>query len=564
MNLPDQFLQRMQAMLGPEYDAFSESFHRERYGGLRVNLLKTSVENFQRIQPFSFAPVPWCSSGFYYDAAEEMKRGLRPGKHPLHEAGLYYIQEPSAMAVAEAVRPLIEGSERPLRVLDLCAAPGGKSSQLAAMMKGRGFLVSNEIHPARAKILSQNMERMGLTGGMVTNHAPEELSARFPQCFDVILVDAPCSGEGMFRKDEDTIAQWSRDNVEMCARRQKDILTEAAKMLAPGGTLVYSTCTFAPAENEAAVLWMIRSFSGWEAEPVSEESCGFCPGRPEWIAPELDCDMAAFSGSLQGTAPPAVGTVSPMDAESANIGITAEEEAQIRMTARLWPHRIKGEGHFVAKLWDSFNENGEEDEEAQGVKGFARCEERRDAVWQGGKKKQKKKFSGSSSANRFASRPPAEWEAFAEEFFDDGEAAVNRICGRGFRWLMFGEQLYAAGSDCPGLDGLTVLRPGLHLGTVKKGRLEPSHALAMALTPEMIEDLHLEDQCLELWNPAAADGGELAGRYLKGEALAASALPQVPRSGGWNIVTYRGFPLGWAKVSGGMVKNHYPKGLRWV
>lgn len=564
MNLPGEFSERMRAMLGSESDAFFESFRRERYGGLRVNLLKTSVDGFRRMHPFSFTPIPWCDSGFYYDPEAEQEKGLRPGKHPFHEAGLYYIQEPSAMAVAETVRLLIEKSEKPLRVLDLCAAPGGKSSQLASIMRGRGFLVSNEIHPARAKILSQNMERMGLTNGMVTNHAPAELSARFPRCFDVIVVDAPCSGEGMFRKDEDTIAQWSPENVKLCVRRQKEILTEAETMLAPGGTLVYSTCTFAPAENEAMVLWMLRRWPEWEAEPVSELFEDFRPGRPEWMTEELDCDAAVSN--------------------SAAWELTEEEKTQIRRTARLWPQHLDGEGHFVAKL----HHRDDETEDLPETK------RQRDALWFGGDKKKKK---GAAGSNRPLSRPPKEWEAFAKAYFHDGEAALNRICGSGFQWLMFGEQLYAAHRDCPHLDGLTVLRPGLHLGTIKKGRLEPSHALAMALTPEIIEELHLEDRCLELCGVGTVNTGDagaetagvqdavmgedlkdLAGRYLRGETLALDAVaantpaanaPVAPvkndrNKNGWNIVTYCGFPLGWAKVSDGLVKNHYPKGLRWV
>ena len=524
MNLPSQFLQRMQAMLGTDFDRFEQSFHRERYSGLRANLLKTSVDNFQQIQPFSLESIPWCESGFYYDGAEELKKGLRPGKHPFHEAGLYYIQEPSAMAVAEAAKPVIRarlteeepsGGKIPLRVLDLCAAPGGKSSQLASLLYGRGFLVSNEIVPSRARILSQNMERMGLVNGMVVSHSPSELRERFPQCFDVIVVDAPCSGEGMFRKDEDTIGQWSPENVQMCAQRQKDILADAIHMLAPGGTLIYSTCTFAPAENEEMVLWVVREYEDMEAVFLFSEEAWFDHGHPEWV--EGDSELSP------------------------------EERSAIRMSARLWPQDLKGEGHFAVKF-RKHSDSGFDEEE-------------RDRTWLGnrlGKKKGKKGGSAKTSGNRPLSRPPAEWTDWAEERFDDNEAALNRICGTGYQFLMFGEQLYAVHADCPGLDGLTVLRPGLHLGTVKKGRFEPSHALALALTPAMIEDLHLEDRCIQLV------GDDLAARYLKGEALAESVLARLPEHEGWNLVMYGGFPLGWGKVSGGSVKNHYPKGLRWV
>ena len=542
MHLPSEFVRRMESMLGPGSQEFFNSFHGERYSGVRANLLKTSVDNFQQVLPFSLSSIPWCASGFYYDGEEELKRGLRPGKHPFHEAGLYYIQEPSAMAVAEAAGPVLrtrltaneKGRERgeeekPLRVLDLCAAPGGKSSQLASILGGRGFLVSNEIHPARAKILSQNMERMGLTNGMVISHSPEELGARFPRCFDVIVVDAPCSGEGMFRKDEATVEQWSPENVQMCARRQKDILIDAVSMLAPGGTLIYSTCTFAPAENEGVLLWLLRTWPELETVPAFAGSSRFDQGHPEWVTEEFGCEDA---GEL-----------------------TDREKQQIRMARRLWPHHVRGEGHFLVKLRRR-SDSGEAFDGEETDRELSRS-------WMGRGEKKKGKKSGGASPNRTLSRPPAEWEEFAAEMFGDGAAVLTRICGPGFQWLMFGEQLYAIGADCPGLDGLTVLRPGLHLGTVKKGRFEPSHALALAVTPNAIEDLGLWQRCAELWNPAVGNGDALAERWLRGEALADTALARLPRSG-WNLMTYRGVPLGWGKVSGGAVKNHYPKGLRWV
>ena len=529
MNLPSQFLQRMEAMLTTDSAAFVESFHRERYSGLRANLLKTSVENFQQIQPFSLEPIPWCESGFYYDAPKELEQGLRPGKHPLHEAGLYYIQEPSAMVVAEVAKGIFSSMEAP-RVLDLCGAPGGKSSQLASLLGGKGFLVSNEIVPGRAKILSQNMERMGWTNGVVVNHTPDELSARFPGCFDVIVVDAPCSGEGMFRKDEDTIDQWSPENVIMCGERQKDILEEAVAMLAPGGTLIYSTCTFAPAEDEAIVLWMMRTYP--ELEVLEANPGLFGPGHPEWVSSALGC-------------------------EDPDPAITKEEEEAIRKSARLWPQDIKGEGHFLAV----FRKTMEPDMDEEWY------EDERERTWIGGAKppKKGKKMKGAHKGygNQILKKAPPEWKEFAEGFFGEQEAdvawrgALDRICGEGQQFLMFGEQLYAVHRDCPDLSGLTVMRAGLHLGTIKKERFEPSHALALALTTAMIEDLQLGSRCVGLRSE------EMATRYLKGEALMESAVAPLPQDG-WNVVTYKGYPLGWGKISGGSVKNHYPKGLRWV
>ena len=223
MQLPELFEEKMKHLLGAEYDEFRRSYGKERRQALRVNPAKLSVAEMRERSPFTLEPVPWAKNGFYYGAED------RPGRHPWHEAGVYYIQEPSAMSVAE-----LAGVQPGERVLDLCAAPGGKSTQLAAALEGRGLLVSNEIHPARAKILASNVERMGIPNAVVTNEPPERLSSHFPAFFDRIVVDAPCSGEGMFRKEEQAVLQWSQENVELCARRQQDILEEAAGMLRPG------------------------------------------------------------------------------------------------------------------------------------------------------------------------------------------------------------------------------------------------------------------------------------------------------------------------------------------
>ena len=220
MNLPEPFLKRMKQTLGEDFDAFLKSYEEGRYQGLRVNELKISRDDFLKLSGFSLEQVPWCGNGFYYKEEE------RPGRHVWHEAGMYYIQEPSAMSAAELLQ-----AKPGERVLDLCAAPGGKSSQLASAMKGEGLLVVNEIHPARAKILSQNMERMGVRNVLVCSETPARLADRFEGFFDRILCDAPCSGEGMFRKDENAVAEWSTEHVKMCADRQFSILLEAQRML---------------------------------------------------------------------------------------------------------------------------------------------------------------------------------------------------------------------------------------------------------------------------------------------------------------------------------------------
>lgn len=281
--LPEKFLARMQQQLGDEYDEYLRSLQRPRAVALRFNPLKGAVP----VLPFVGEPVPWEPMGYYYDPDS------RPGLHPYHEAGVYYLQEASAMASAALLEP--QPGEI---ILDLCAAPGGKSTQIAGRMQGQGLLVSNEINQKRAKVLSRNIERLGIGNAVVTGEAPAALADRFPGFFHRIMVDAPCSGEGMFRKEEAAITDWSEENVEMCARRQAEILDCAAAMLRPGGRLVYSTCTFAPQEDEEAVEAFLARHPEFEVEPVNAP--WFQESRPGMY--------------------------------------------------RLWPHKLLGEGHFAAVL----------------------------------------------------------------------------------------------------------------------------------------------------------------------------------------------------------------------
>lgn len=290
--LPEAFLQRMEAQLGSEYPAFLESLERPRAVALRFNPLKGE----RPVLPFVGAPVPWEPEGFYYDPQ------TRPGLHVYHEAGVYYLQEASAMAPVALLDP--KPGER---ICDLCAAPGGKTTQIAGRMLGRGFLVCNEINPKRAKILSRNIERMGVANALVTNEHPETLASRFPGFFDRVLVDAPCSGEGMFRKEEAAVTDWSQETVQMCARRQREILDSAARLVRPGGRLVYSTCTFAPEEDEETLAAFLEAHPEFTPEPV--EAPWFVPG----------------------------------------------ENASYRM----WPHKLLGEGHFAAVLRKTQGESGE-------------------------------------------------------------------------------------------------------------------------------------------------------------------------------------------------------------
>ncbi|MDR2044049.1 MAG: RsmF rRNA methyltransferase first C-terminal domain-containing protein [Clostridium sp.] len=493
--LPEAFLERMRRLLGEEDPEFLSCFGQEGHRALRFNTRKGDgravpeperlfpelsfsqgsrgfPENpflrensgfpegaFFQARPFPpegvspqsvFRRVSWAPHGWYYPP------DLQPGGHPYHAAGLYYIQEPSAMAPAGLLQ-----AQPGTRVLDLCAAPGGKSVQLADRMKGQGVLVCNDIHPARARILSENVERMGIRNALVTNERPERLSGFFPLYFDEILVDAPCSGEGMFRKSEEARTQWSLEAVRACAKRQDGILEEAAAMLRPGGRLVYSTCTFAPLENEGTVSRFLARHAEFSVS-VPPWTPGMSQGRSAW------------------TENPAPG---------------------LEHTIRLWPHKIKGEGHFMALL-----QKAGEPESAQATQ---KCRNL-------GKKR---KDSG-----------------FRAEFLRTGLSGSL---------LTFGGQLYLAPPEFPSLQGLKVLRPGLHLGTQKKNRFEPSHALALTLSPEDVSR-----------HKDLAPDGETVRAYLNGQTFPAEG------EDGWHLITTGGYSIGWGKLSGGVMKNHYPKGLR--
>lgn len=479
IDLPEEFLDRMRGLLGAEYDDFLAGFAEQRYYGLRRNPLKASEEVFLARMPFTLKTVSWAREGYYYPADEQ------PGRHVLHEAGAYYIQEPSAMAVVEILDP--KPGER---VLDLCAAPGGKSTQIAGRMGGKGLLVSNEIVPNRARILSQNIERMGIRNCIVCNETPERMAAFFTAFFDRIVVDAPCSGEGMFRKDETAITEWSMEHVAMCADRQYGILEEAAKMLKPGGVLVYSTCTFAPLENEAVISRFVREHEAFTIERISHDNA-FVSGRPDWV----------------------------------------EEPAKgIEHTMRLMPHKLKGEGHYIARLRRRGAQSDDQDmTKYPGVNAVKQVETSAEKTYRKGRR-----AKGAAEIDEKRIR-----HFLTEELGLDGKW-MERQDGR---LNMFGEQIYLVPEAMIAMSGMKVVRPGLHIGTDKQNRIEPSHALALALT---IEET---DRVMELRQ-------EDAERYLHGESLSCTTQR------GWTLLTYEGYPIGFGKAVNGQMKNHYPKGLR--
>ncbi len=427
MKLPAAYRARIAGEL-PDAEAYFACLDAPPVKGLRVNTRKISCEEFlsKRILNIDGA-VPWADAAYYI-------RDEKPGRGIPFAAGLFYVQEPSAACAA----PLLQASPGE-RVLDLCAAPGGKSMQLAAAMKGEGILVLNEKIPSRAAILSENVERMGVTNAVVLCADPESLEERFAGWFDKILVDAPCSGEGMFRKEPAALAEWSEANVAMCADRQKKIVKSAVKMLRPGGRLVYSTCTFSREEDENNA-----------ARFVEED------------------------------------------------GLTLLEEH------KLWPHRVRGEGHYAALFLKT---GGEEMAPIRRAKNLSA--DKRDA---------------------------AVWRAFEGEFL---KAPL-----RG-ELLSFGHALYLVPEGLFPLAGLKVLRAGVRLGEVSGGRFEPAHALAMAVQRENFCNAN------ELTE-------EEARAYLRGEEVPASC------GKGWCAAMYGGFALGLGKASGVVMKNKLPKALRRV
>ena len=453
MELPKIFEDNMRAMLGDEYAQYEACLERPMFHGIRVNTSKISVEEFLRINPFHLTPVPWCSNGFYYDETLD-----KPSKHPYYYAGLYYIQEPSAMTPASVI-PIEEGD----RVLDICAAPGGKSTELAAKLNGTGILVSNDISASRAKALLKNLEVFGVSNALIISEAPYKLSERFNEYFDKILIDAPCSGEGMFRKSSSMITAWENNGNQLFSDLQKSILTEAVKMLKPGGKILYSTCTFAPLENEKSIEFLLSLDPSLHIVEFDKYE-GFDDGHPEW-------------------------------SDTGN--------SELTKCARLWPHRIDGEGHFVCLV---------------------------------------KKDGSRSNAGNTGSYPvkKAKLSKETQDFFNNIKADFDFN-----RFELSQDKLYYIPDSFPGVRGLRILRCGLYLGEEKKNRFEPSQSLAMALR---MDDFN---NCINL----EADDDRVI-KYLKGETIEADG------KNGWTLVCVDSYPLGWGKMNNGVLKNKYLPGWR--
>ncbi|MDD6050085.1 MAG: hypothetical protein PUC00_02255 [Clostridiales bacterium] len=442
--LPQAFVERMAAQLGDELPAFLRTFEEPYHRGIRLNPIKP-VEAAQLPEGL-MEPIPWERTGYY------LAPSSKAGADILHEAGAWYLQEPSAMIPA-AVLDVQPGEH----VLDLCAAPGGKTTQSALRMAGQGTIVCNEPIRDRARILSRNVERMGVTNALVVSAWPEELSAMWPGAFDAIQCDAPCSGEGMFRRHPETREEWNAEAPAGCAKRQGDILDSAAMMLRPGGRLVYSTCTLNRIENEGVVESFLRRHEDFELTPFH------LPG------------LSAPGGMLT-----------------------------------VYPHRVKGEGHFVAKL--------------------------------------RRKGEGSVTPWHIPALPRKEQQLL-------GLVQLGLPEGHGANWLRMvssdgrGDEIELRRIPELPLGGLPmVLRCGVHLGTLRISRnakakpvFTPDHAWAVSGLPPHV--------------PRVALTQDEARRYQHGDTVETDAQ-------GWVLACYAGLPLGWGKASGGVMKNHYPKGLR--
>lgn len=456
MKLPETYREQMRSLLGDEEWAAYEAAMKEPYAkALRVNTLKVTPERLRKqMEDENLGDsVPWCPLGIYL---KEESAAL--SHHPFYAAGLYYLQEPSAMAPASFL-PIEPGD----RVLDLCAAPGGKSTALGAKLAGTGLLVANDISPSRAKALLRNLETFGVTNGIVVSEAPYKLAERFSGFFNKVLVDAPCSGEGMFRKDPSIAKNWLQYGNAYYAKLQREILPEAAKMVAPGGMLLYSTCTYAPLEDEQTVADFLQAHPDFHLEALPKPE-GVADGVPAWAEPAL---------------PELVGC------------------------ARFWPHRLRGEGHFVAL----FRREGN---------------------------------SAQVPISWSAGKGCAPWEQWAAENL---RRPYREILPAGSQIHVSGDKVYAMLLDPARLHGLRVLRPGLLLGETRYNRLEPSQALAMVLRREWA-------------GKAVSLLQEEAHRYLRGETLLGTFAP------GWNLICVGEYPLGWGKATGDILKNKYLKSWR--
>ncbi len=459
--LPEAFLNRMKEMLGTEYDSFLESYKNPRTYGLRVNTRKISCKEFEKIAPFPIEKIPWVENGYFYQ--EES----RPARCPYYQAGLYYLQEPSAMTPASRL-PVLPGEY----ILDLCAAPGGKATALGANLQGQGLLVANDISTSRARALLRNLELFGIPNVFVANEAPAKLAKAFPGFFHKIMLDAPCSGEGMFRKEEALARDWTLEKSRELADIQKELILNASDMLRPGGLLLYSTCTFAPEEDEGCISFLLENRPDMELLPIPGYE-GFSQGVPAW----------------------------------------GNGDGRLTNCIRIFPHKMNGEGHFLALL--------------------------------------QKPGNTLTEVRPPLPKPDKHTQKWLEAFFR--EIGLRTLGGVPFDWNRVetrGDKVYYLPPVNSSFRGLAFLRNGLYLGDLKKNRFEPGQPLALAL--------HKNDVGAVISLPVS---DERLTRYLKGETLLIKPH-EAAHAKGWHVLCADGYPLGFGKLVNRTLKNKYPAGWR--
>lgn len=518
--LPPAFLERMRKMLGDDYDIFLRSYENPRTFGLRVNTAKISCEDFEKLAPFPIEKIPWVDNGYFYQ--EES----RPARCPYYQAGLYYLQEPSAMTPASRL-PIKPGEY----VLDLCAAPGGKATALGAGLAGQGLLVANDISTSRARALLRNLELFGIPNVFVANETPKKLCRAFPEFFDKIILDAPCSGEGMFRKEEALARDWTPEKSRDLAAIQRELLLQSVQMLRPGGLLLYSTCTFAPEEDEGAVSFLLEEHPEMELLDIPEYE-GFSPGVPSW----------------------------------------GNNDSRLEKCVRIFPHRMNGEGHFLAlfKKTDICTcatlspDEGPQEKVSITLQSTlpmqanilrqSISDRHPSSSGRAASSKQDSKCQGNRNQgrrNQGSKNQDKEAHNWIEAFFT--EIGLKSLGGQPFDWNRVeirSDKVYYLPPTDHNFRGLTFLRNGLYLGDLKKNRFEPSQPLALAIG---------KDEAEAVISLPVAD--ERLTRYLKGETL---DIPpsEATHEKGWHLLCADGYPIGFGKLVNNILKNKYPAGWR--
>ena len=524
VNLPEKYCENMKELLQEEYTDYIDSLSEKTYQAIRINTNKISLQQWEKINPFRTSPIPWVENGFYIEDAMEngqnesgQQESPIPSRHPYYYAGLYYIQEPSAMIPASLL-PVTPGD----KVLDLCAAPGGKATELGAKLQGHGLLVANDISVSRTMALAKNLQIAGIQNCLVTAETPEKLASVFTNFFDKVLIDAPCSGEGMFRREPRMVRDWEEKGPAYYAKIQKEILTQAYQMLKPGGKMVYSTCTFSLQEDEAVIEWFLDIYQDMKVCSVERKE-GFLPGRPE--------------------------------------GIAAREE--LKHCVRIFPHKAKGEGHFAVLLQKG--DSVADAEETQRSRESLTKEHKKqledsiedltitieDRSQKGSFSKKKEyqrnksdKKKGKSGREKFEKASQGQTVQKADM---QTKEFLSHLPFEEGRYVSHNNQISFEPLWIESLSKLRIVHKGVAVCEIKQ-KTALSHQLALCLRDEDFD---------QVINFQAADPQVI--RYLKGESIQTDMAYR-----GNVLVCVDGFGLGWCQGSGTtLLKNKYYPGWRY-